>query len=214
MAVAFAVESDSAVFLIDAGSPGQGDRLAEKLAGFSRKPLSLIIVTHAHFDHFGGANRLREITGARVAAHVDDVNDLRAGRTRVPLVHGWGRLGRPLLPFAEKLLKPRPTEPDIVLHDGERLDTLGLRATVVHTPGHTPGSISIMLDNGTAFVSDLVVSRPRDDAQCYYATSWTKLAVSLRRVQKLEPRLVYSGHSPKPMDAERFASLRPFDPAR
>lgn len=209
MSIAFAVESDSGLFLIDAGSPGHGDKLARKLAAFSDNPLSLIIITHAHFDHFGCANRLREITGARVAVHADDAEDLRVGRTRIPLVRGWGRVGKPFLPLAEKLLKPQPTRPDIILHGGERLDTLGLPATVVHTPGHTPGSISIVLDNGTAFVSDLAVSRPWDGAQCYYATSWEAIAASLRTVQELEPRLVYSGHSKRPISAARFASLTP-----
>ncbi|MBN2355376.1 MBL fold metallo-hydrolase [candidate division KSB1 bacterium] len=213
MSTAFALETDSAFFLIDAGSPGQERGIMRKLKKIASKPLKLIILTHSHFDHFGSAGKLRELTGAPITISAPDSQALVEGRTDIPLTHSWGRVGKVLQPVVEAILRVRPVIPDIILHDGDSLDSYGLPATVVFTPGHTPGAITIFLREGTAFVGDLIVVHPSLKAQNYYATDWRDIALSLKKIQMLNPTVIYSGHSQKPVDRDGFLHLSPFLPA-
>ncbi len=208
MSVCYAVEGDTSICLIDAGSPGKEKKILRACRRFSDKPLTLILITHAHFDHYGSAAALRELTGARIAIHQDDAQAMAKGRTPIDSVRGWGRLGKPLLPLAEWVLKPQPTRADLFLHHGMRRHARGFPARIYHTPGHTRGSVCILFDGGFLFVSDLLVSRPKRGPQSYYAWSWEQIDVSVRRMQKLEPIKVFSGHSYKPMSPEDFLSVQ------
>jgi hydroxyacylglutathione hydrolase len=209
MSFAFAVESDSGLFLIDAGSPGHGKAIVKRLTRFSAKPLRLIIVTHAHFDHYGSADELRTLTGAPIAIHKDDAEDMAAGRTRLDLVRGWGVIGKALLPLAERMTNPRPTRADILLSDGDSLNRYGLPGIAVHTPGHTPGSITVLLRDSTALVSDLLVSSPWLGLQCYYATNWSQLAPSFTRVMAMGVRRAFTGHSSRLFDRKSLEAIVP-----
>jgi glyoxylase-like metal-dependent hydrolase (beta-lactamase superfamily II) len=209
MGIAFAVESPNGLFVIDAGSPGHGKSILKHLKKFSQKPLRLIILTHGHFDHYGSAEELHELTGTPIAIHISDAKDMEEGKTRLPFAHGWGRLGRLLLPMAEFVTNPEPTHPQILLHDGDSLTTYGLPAVVVSTPGHTQGSISVLLSDGTAFTGDLLVTSPRLQCQCYYADSWSDLNGSLSRMQNLKPTQVFSGHSLYTISGDKFLQVKP-----
>jgi hydroxyacylglutathione hydrolase len=214
MSKAFAIESQGRLFLIDAGSPGQGKKILNQLARFSSQPLELIVVTHAHFDHYGSAQALRVLTGAKIAIGRDDYSDMCQGQTKIDLTHGLGSIGKLLLPLVEKLLKPTPTKADIILNDGDSLAQFGLPAVVLRTPGHTRGSITIVLNQTVAFVSDLIVTQPKVSSQCFYANDWGMIAGSLKRVQAIHPNQVYAGHSIKPISRAVFMKLRPVVQAR
>ncbi|MEM6331483.1 MAG: MBL fold metallo-hydrolase [Planctomycetota bacterium] len=130
--------------LVDAGSPGEADKIVRAMAGHGVAPrdLSLILLTHAHTDHAGAARQLRERSRAPVALHPADAAMLGRGT--------MGRL-RPVRPRHRllELYVNRPFDgltPDVGLADGQRLDAYGLAAAVVHTPGHCAGSVSVVLD--------------------------------------------------------------------
>jgi len=96
-----------------------------------------ILVTHAHGDHVGGLGGLRARTGATVAAHEREAAYLREGRG--PVLDRTTMGGRLLR--RSPGLTPTPVEEELV--DGQVLDVAGgLR--VLHTPGHTPGHISLL----------------------------------------------------------------------
>jgi metallo-beta-lactamase class B len=92
--------------------------------GFEITDVRYILVTHAHFDHSGGAKRLQELSGARVGMTEQDwilhEESVRAGRR-----------------FAEPLAR------DLVLRDGERLQVGDTTIEIFVTPGHTPGVLSL-----------------------------------------------------------------------
>lgn len=209
MSQAFAVETDKGLFLIDAGSPGEEKNILKKLSAFSNKPLNFIIITHAHFDHYGSAKAIRSLTGAKIAIDKKDSSAMANGSTPIPLTKGIGTLGKLFLPVAEFILKPQPTVADIILFDNERLDSLGLAATVIETPGHTIGSISILCDDGMAFTGDLLVSAPWFKLQCYYANDWGMLAKSLARIKTLKPSRIFSGHAARPFSLAQLLKLTP-----
>src|SRR5659263_83973 len=62
----FLVEAPGGLFLIDCGSPGQHQKVLEKMHELGRSDLKLIWITHAHYDHYGSAAALRDLTGARI----------------------------------------------------------------------------------------------------------------------------------------------------
>jgi hydroxyacylglutathione hydrolase len=107
-----------------------GDEIADILARLARRQLTLrqIIVTHAHIDHIGGAAQLRRVTGAPVLFHQADLPILGM----MEMQAGW--LG---IPTPEKVALDQSAD------DGLAAGIPGLEAEVIHTPGHTPGSICL-----------------------------------------------------------------------
>ena len=148
--------------LVDAGMPGKVHVLARALDRLSVQPsqVGLVHATHAHWDHVGSAAAIKALTGAPLALHRSERAWLE--RPEKPMPTGfttWGRVFvaamRPFLP----LVKLEPTGVDMVLGDeGLPLDSYGIPGRIVHTPGHSPGSTSLVLDTGEAFVGDLAMS--------------------------------------------------------
>jgi hydroxyacylglutathione hydrolase len=108
-----------------------GDNLPEILSRLQKHGLTLrqIIVTHAHIDHVGGAASLKKVTGAPVFLNKNDLELLGA----MEMQAGW--LGVPT---------PEVAPPDASADDRTRIGLATLPAEVIHTPGHTPGSICLL----------------------------------------------------------------------
>jgi len=105
------------------------DRILEALARHSLT-VRAIVSTHAHIDHVGGLRKLHQVTGAPVLMHGDDLDLYRHLDTQA----AW--LGVP---------PPESTSIDQVLREGDTLRWGRYAASVLHTPGHTPGSVSLYL---------------------------------------------------------------------
>jgi glyoxylase-like metal-dependent hydrolase (beta-lactamase superfamily II) len=146
--------------LVDTGLPGYERRFEKALRkeGLSFADITLIVVTHAHFDHAGGAARLRALTGAPILAHEDDAEHYNQQTPMTFCTTDWfSRL------FLRTNMIRRPYTafiPDILLSQDEVKDLApyGIAGRVRSTPGHTKGSLSLELDSGEAFVGDLVAS--------------------------------------------------------
>ena len=108
-----------------------GDNIPEILSRLQKHGLTLrqIIVTHAHIDHVGGAALLRKSTGAPVIMNQQDLGLLGM----MEMQAGW--LGVPT---------PQVAPPDASAEDGLTIGLATLPAQVLHTPGHTPGSICLL----------------------------------------------------------------------
>jgi glyoxylase-like metal-dependent hydrolase (beta-lactamase superfamily II) len=126
--------------LIDTGMPRNGAKIVNYIQDIlKRKPTDIktIVLTHFHIDHVGDAGDLKKLSGAKVAIHEADA-DFVAGRKTQPVPKGvMGPIFKILIPL---VFGSRPVEPDIQLKDGDTIAGL----TVIHTPGHTPGSICLL----------------------------------------------------------------------
>ena len=144
--------------VVDTGVPGSAPKILAALAqeGFAPGDVSLILITHRHVDHIGSVAAIKRATGAPVAVHALDAKWLRKGDggTRPPT--GWG--GRLLDLTGLPSQRAEPIEPDIVIEHDFPLEPYGMSdGIVLHTPGHTEGSVSALFQNGNVLAGDLVI---------------------------------------------------------
>jgi hydroxyacylglutathione hydrolase len=115
-----------------------GDGVDEVVARLARNGwrTKLLIHTHAHIDHIGDLKRLRELTGATGLLHPGDLPLYQT----LALQARWLGLSR----------APEVVNIDGELHDGDVLQMGSIRCRVLHTPGHTPGSVCFQVDDGAS----------------------------------------------------------------
>ncbi|WP_455383690.1 MBL fold metallo-hydrolase [Salinispira pacifica] len=138
--------------LIDTGMPGQLELIKAHLdrLGLALADIRRIILTHQDIDHIGGAAALVEASGAEVYAHADDVPFIEGVKPLIKMTDDRVERMTQSLPEEERervrriLTNPPSVNVNRRLHDGEELDLHG-GMLVVHTPGHTPGHLSIFL---------------------------------------------------------------------
>jgi len=150
------------VIMIDGGAPKQVKGFMKALERLSLKPedIGLIVLTHGHWDHIGSAKEIKNITGAKLALHQREKECLEKSLTPLPPgVTAWGRIFAKILAMFMPLVHIPATHVDIVLGDGDfPLTEYGIPGKIVYTPGHSTGSVSVLLETGDAFVGDLAMS--------------------------------------------------------
>ncbi|WP_394121480.1 MBL fold metallo-hydrolase [Planococcus donghaensis] len=173
-----------------------------------KKPLTQIIITHAHLDHMGALDAVkREWPDASVSMSSRDARLLAGDTSLLP--------GEPDSPIKGGVPTNIETQPDRLLEEGDQVGSL----KVVNTPGHTPGSISLLdtrnrfLLAGDAFQTrgGIAVSGTFKVLFPFPAfATWNKRIAleSARKIRDLNPQLLAVGHGgmiDKPMDAIDFA---------
>jgi hydroxyacylglutathione hydrolase len=148
--------------MIDGGAPKQAKRFMEALKSLAIKPgdIQLIVITHGHWDHIGSAKEIKEITGAPIALHRHEKDWLEKSLQPLPTgVTVWGRIFVKIMAMFMPLVHVPATNVNMVLSDEEfSLNGYGIPGNIIYTPGHSMGSVSVLLETGDAFVGDLAMS--------------------------------------------------------
>jgi hydroxyacylglutathione hydrolase len=185
-------EDDGTLTLIDASMQADGKRILEFITSkLNRKPsdVKTIVITHCHIDHIRGLAALKAATGGSVAVHEADA-DFVSGKARYPTPGGaMGFIFRLMSPF----FRPTPVEPDRRLKEG---DIIG-RLTVIHTPGHTPGSIALFdeqrkvlfVGDTARFLKGKLEGPPRQ-----FTPHMDQARASIERMSALNFEVMLSGH--------------------
>lgn len=202
---------DRGAILFDAGSFNRVGNFSKALAknNIKAEEIRLLVLSHGHFDHVGGAKELKELTGADVAIHENDRKNLEGGIIQWPKgVTRWGRITiaifKPLL--KNKMAFPQ-LEADLVLGNNEQsLEEFGINGSIIYTPGHTPGSVSVLLNTGEAFVGCLIHNKAPfvlKPALPIYAQDIELLKKSLKMLIDRGAKILYPGHG-KPVPAQKI----------
>ncbi|MBI9050884.1 MAG: MBL fold metallo-hydrolase [Anaerolineaceae bacterium] len=194
MVNAFLIKGENGFILIDTGIPPLISKLEKELrkAGCTKDDLKLVIITHGDMDHVGNAITLREKYNAKIAIHEADYPMVRDGKPLKRAATGfiWKLMSR----AGEKPGDPNPAfEVDLFLTDGQRLDEFGLAARIIHTPGHTPGSISILTDDGQLFCGDIFANR-RSPSLAPLIENSEQILASLQKIKQAQPKIIFPGH--------------------
>lgn len=147
--------------LIDAGAQGGIDAFRRGLQALNVDPkeIFLILITHGHWDHIGSLHAIQQMTGAQVAIHYCDQPWVENGNPAFP--RGVTPYGKGMIWLADRLIHPKlpPVNVDRVIDEnGMSLAEYGIPGKVIHTPGHTLGHVSIVLDSGEVFAGDTAMN--------------------------------------------------------
>jgi glyoxylase-like metal-dependent hydrolase (beta-lactamase superfamily II) len=150
--------------MVDAGPPNALGKFQQKLEQLGIKPSTIkqIFITHMHFDHMGSLAQISQFTGAKSAMHHLDKELAEQGTIIMPGGIGpWGKFLTAFLwtikPMVNRAIEPVSVDRSL---DNRHfsLEAYQINGKIMHTPGHTAGSISLLLESGEAFIGDLAMS--------------------------------------------------------
>lgn len=193
----FLIRVEQRVILIDAGIPFTEGRLYQALRNREIDPSQIdsILLTHGHLDHIGCLANLKAISGAAVVCHHSLESILTSGKYEeaIPQAGAWKSLNGPISALLGSGL--RKVTPSVVVDDELDLTRFGIPGVMIHTPGHSPGSCSILLEEGICFLGDLLreVSPGKFDTGLFYHDR-NQIIDSLMRVSDHDPEIIYLSH--------------------
>ena len=206
---AFALKdyADSRIILVDTGAKRK-PRVNKILKKHNIPPgkVSLIIITHAHSDHTAALNLLIEATGAPVLCHENTAECLISNHSEI--VKPVTASAKFLTIFSRRNIRilDKPVNPDFTFKESFSLKRFGLNARVIHTPGHTPGSISVVTEDGQALIGDLLMRFPlRSELLPIVADNKKQIRESIKKLQKLNVKTFYLSHGGK-IPAEKVSN--------
>lgn len=182
----FLVKRDSKFLLIDTSWKHSRKKLYARLihVGCNEENLVALILTHTHFDHTQNAANIKRRYAVPIIVHQSEAEFLRNGDNVLPA--GSNRVTRFLIKrfgkLASSFCKYEAITGDILVDEQLELRNLGFEAKVLHTPGHSTGSISVIVDNEIAITGDTMFGVYRDSVFPPFADdpkqlveSWGKL---------------------------------------
>jgi glyoxylase-like metal-dependent hydrolase (beta-lactamase superfamily II) len=198
---------DKELILIDTGMPHQTKKILHYITDIlQRTPsdLKTILLTHSDIDHIGNALELRNLTGAKIAAHPVDAEIIAGKKTCIP---PKGRM-KVLFKWLGSFMKLQPFQVDRMINEGDSFSGL----TVLHMPGHTMGSIAlydpkrkVLFIGDTLGCRDEVVQSPSKN----FTMDMMQAYKSIEKLKDLDFTVMLSGHG-EPLRSNASAKVTEF----
>jgi glyoxylase-like metal-dependent hydrolase (beta-lactamase superfamily II) len=175
---------DEDPLVVDTGTGMYADTTLEEMSKIvPLRKVGRIVLTHSHYDHIGGAAKFQKATGGRIYLHEAEAAPMMAGDTSLTISEMFGE---------------RPRQLDLEpLRAGQKLNTGSAELEVLHTPGHSPGSI-VLHDrrSASAVVGDTVFCDGGVGRWDLPGGDLGQLISSLKRLEGLGLKNMYPGHGP------------------
>lgn len=193
---AFLLTNGKNNILVDTGPRFMWETLQKRLDRLGIEKIDLLILTHSHFDHAANAAGIREKYKAQVLIHKSESEYLTSGDNILP--SGTN----PFTKFLVKALVKRfrsvaiyqPCSFDIAVDESFDLSYSGFNAYLMHTPGHTLGSVSLIVNDEIALVGDTMFGIFRGSVFPPFASDTIQLLNSWEKLLKTKCRLFIPSH--------------------
>ncbi len=193
----YLVPGSQGYIMVDGGSLRKEKEFRTRLRreGIDPELIRLIIITHAHYDHIGSLAGIKKICNSPVLAHPLEARIMREGNIVIPpgtnlmgdIISCIGKKARSLLAF-------EPVDCEIMADQEQRLEEYGVAGKILVTPGHTAGSLSVLLDNGNAMVGDLAVNWPGRSFYPPFAEMPSEIYYSWNKIMQQGAQNIFPGH--------------------
>jgi hydroxyacylglutathione hydrolase len=204
---AYLVANKGHAILIDAGMKKKERKIIDALERMNMPigDIKLIVLTHVHYDHCGSLKTLKDISRAQILVHKAEAAYLEQGYCEVPQGTMWfskalSFIGRTL---AKKLVEYDPVAPDITISERFDLHEYGIAGYILPTPGHTVGSISVVIEDKHAIVGDTLFHVVKHSVFPPYANDQKALLRSWKQLLETGCEYFYPGHG-KPFTRDKF----------
>jgi hydroxyacylglutathione hydrolase len=191
MANCYLIVGDGQCILVDTGGANYRKKIFEAVKDY---PVTLIVLTHGHYDHIQNAAYLADRLGAKIAMHKDDVELITnpsaqkaAGRSLIQKL--FVRFSVLMSPVT----KIEPFEPDFLLTNGQDLEDYGVDGKIIELKGHTKGSIGILLNNGADFIVGDALMNFFKVTEPFLFENHDDLRASMKIIEDTDAK-IYPGH--------------------
>ncbi len=190
----YLIKAESGMFMVDCGAVFSRGGVKQALAEAGCKPgdLKLVVLTHGDYDHTGNCVYLREKYEAKIAVHPAENVALEKGDMLATRQSQQGAALRFFMKLGGVIMA-RKFKPDVLLNDGDDLSSLGLDAKVLHTPGHTQGSISVLTAEGDLFCGDFLNGGKVPGINAL-VDNMAQMKAGVEKLKGLDIRMIYPGH--------------------
>ncbi|OFY44629.1 MAG: hypothetical protein A2X18_03290 [Bacteroidetes bacterium GWF2_40_14] len=192
--------------LVDTGRKSTYNKLLKKLSILDCTSIDYLILTHTHYDHCQNAFALKELYKCKIVASMFESDFTMAGLTPVPkgtvaparMISALGRM------LGDKIAGYKPFNADMIVGEHLDLKDKGLDIDIIHTPGHSPGSISVIIENEIAIVGDTLFGVLPCSVFPPFADDITQMKESWKKLQDTGCSLFLPGHG-REIKKERLA---------
>ncbi len=199
----FAVTRNSRTILVDTGISFDRGRIEHALARRGFVP-EAVILTHTHFDHVGNASWLAREYGAEIVVQEAESETLASGDTPIPegtyaVTKGIVEIGRKIAPA----FRYEPCRADHVFGETFDLNRFGINGYIIHTPGHSPGGATVVIDDVVAIAGDSIIGTTPGKPFPPFADDVDLLLMSWRKIIDTGCETFLPGHG-KPVGREEL----------
>jgi hydroxyacylglutathione hydrolase len=194
--------------LIDAGPKNKLKSLEKQLKQHDLRiqDIDYILIAHSHWDHIGSLAAIKKASGAKVLAHISEKDAIQNSNLLKPKGHGfYPKMLQVMMSTLAPFYKIEPTSVDIEINEESfSLQEYGIEATIIHTPGHSPGSLSLVLNSGEAFVSDLLMGgfpKLNGPGKTIFYDDESALIKSWKKLLEMNVKTIYPAHG-KPFSVD------------